>query len=139
MIKFYRIHIRESMFESKVRKMKEPSFRKALVEFTHRLQFASHVLPLLENERITVKICTNNNEELTIVMSEKEVSLDHENRTVPSVVVKGDLPALINFIEGKMKLQALQKSEKLQAEGKYRHLLKIESLFYCCPLKEAIS
>ncbi|HHY71801.1 MAG TPA: SCP2 sterol-binding domain-containing protein [Bacillus bacterium] len=106
---------------------------KALQNFISRLKYASHILPLLENENITVLFCPFEDNEITLVLNGNDVSLNNRNgHDGYALTIRGDSTTLIELIEGREKLQTLKKRGELAVEGKFRYILKVESILYCC-------
>lgn len=112
--------------------MGEINFKKALMDFIGRLTYASHIIPLLENEKISVKFSSTDQNEASITLNGKEAQLAVEHAEEYSLIIRGDSMALLELIEGRVKLQELKRRGEISVEGRFRYLLKIESLLYCC-------
>lgn len=114
--------------------MMEKDFNNALVDFINRLKYASHILPLLENESILVRFCPPDQHSISILIDEMDIRISPANgeSDLPSLIIGGDISSLLQLVEGRTKLQVLQKRGDITVEGKYRYILKMESLLYCC-------
>lgn len=114
--------------------MREIDFKKALVDFISRLKYASHILPLLEDESVSVMFCSPDQNEISMFIKGKEIWLEN-NCDRPSLIIRGNSSVLLQLVEGRTKLQVLQKRDEISVEGKFRYILKLESLLYCCSIE----
>lgn len=112
--------------------MGEKEFNKALFDFISCLKYASHVLPLLEDESISVKFCSPEYDGITMYINKQDVWLDYKNTERPLLIINGEVTSLLELVEGRTRLQVLQKRGEIKVEGKFRNILKMESLIYCC-------
>lgn len=112
--------------------MGEKEFNKALFDFISCLKYASHVVPLLENESLSVKFCSPDHNGITMYINKQDVWLDYKNTDSPSLVISGATSNLLELVEGRTRLQVLQKRGEIKVEGKFRNILRMESLIYCC-------
>ncbi|MEC1720771.1 hypothetical protein P9265_08050 [Schinkia azotoformans] len=112
--------------------MGEKEFNKALFDFISCLKYASHVVPLLENESLSVKFCSPDYNGITMFINKQDVWLDYKNSERPSLIISGDVSSLLELVEGRTRLQVLKKRGEINVKGKFRNILKLESLIYCC-------
>lgn len=114
--------------------MMEMDLNNALVDFINRLKYASHILPLLENESISVRFCPPDQHNISILIDEKDLQIAQADceSDMPLLIICGDYSSLLQLVEGRTKLQVLQRRGDITVEGKYRYILKMESLLYCC-------
>ena len=112
--------------------MGEKEFNKALYHFISCLKYASHVLPLLEDENLSVRFCSPDYDGITMFINKQDVWLDYKNSERASLLISGDVSNLLELVEGRTRLQVLQKRGEIKVEGRFRNVLKMESLIYCC-------
>lgn len=112
--------------------MGEKEFNKALFDFISCLKYASHVLPLLEEESLSVKFCSPECNGITMFINKQDIWIDYKNSERPSLIISGDVSNLLELVEGRTRLQVLQKRGEIIVKGKFRNILKMESLIYCC-------
>ncbi|WP_180994089.1 SCP2 sterol-binding domain-containing protein [Bacillus sp. Marseille-P3661] len=101
-----------------------------LIEFCHRLRGATHIGPLLKHEIFPITFCTNT-ENITLVITNEEILIEHGYNN-SALIIKGDDSTLIELIEGKSRLQQLYKRGDIQINGRYKYILRFESILYCC-------
>lgn len=116
--------------------MGEMIIKKPLIDLLNRLKKSPHMLPLLEDELTSVAFSLPNQPTITLFMNRKDIWIEEECQQQPSLIITGDLSPLLELIGGKTRLQVLEKRGEILVYGKYKYILKVESLLYCCSYQE---
>ena len=104
----------------------------ALDDFRRRLLLATHLQPFLQKNPLIIKLEVKEYEGHYIIKMANEVIEITKNNGKEDVdiVIGGEERAVTRLINGRDRLQRLEKNDLIIIEGKYSAILKAETIFY---------
>ncbi len=104
----------------------------ALQDFRRRLLLATHLQPFLQNTPFVIKLEVKEKKDyFLLTLADGTVHITkNEHREDVDLVIQGDEQALLRIVNGRDRLQRLQKRNQITMQGKYSEVLKAETVFY---------
>lgn len=102
-----------------------------LQRFRQQFQQATHVKSVLKERPLVISFELVEGHTYLLKLTRDDVEFLFENEEVRfDVIIRGSIEAASYVLNGKERLQRLQKQNKLTVKGSYSAILKAETIFY---------
>lgn len=103
--------------------------RTVLIEIQRNMKSASHIRLLLRRESLSVCLVMNNQQLAFIIHGERLEIIRRSDQL--DIIIKGEEEEIQTLLRGITPLRALLRQGRIEAEGSYRNLLRLESVLFC--------